>query len=45
MRQFALRCTSGAERAGLSSLNEGGKVSYEETENRGKTSAESLRGG
>src|SRR3989442_311877 len=31
---------SAVERAGLSSLNEGAKVSYEETENRGKTSAE-----
>jgi hypothetical protein len=27
----------------LSSLNEGAKVSFEETENRGKTSAENLR--
>ena len=34
---------SAVERAGLSTLNEGGKVSYEETENRGKTSAENLR--
>jgi CspA family cold shock protein len=33
---------SAVERAGLSSLNEGAKVSYEETENRGKTSAENL---
>ena len=31
---------SAVERAGLSSLNEGAKVSYEEKENRGKTSAE-----
>ena len=31
---------SAVERAGLSTLNEGAKVSYEETENRGKTSAE-----
>jgi CspA family cold shock protein len=31
------------ERAGLSTLNEGTKVSYEEKENRGKTSAEILR--
>ena len=31
---------SAVERAGLSSLNEGAKVSYEEMENRGKTSAE-----
>jgi cold shock protein len=36
---------SAAERAGLSSLNEGAKVSYEEMENRGKTSAENLRVG
>jgi cold shock protein len=34
---------SAVERAGLSSLNEGAKVSYEETSNRGKTSAENLR--
>ena len=34
---------SAVERAGLSTLNEGGKVSYEETENRGKTSAENRR--
>jgi CspA family cold shock protein len=33
------------ERAGLSSLNEGTKVSYEEKEDRGKTSAENLRVG
>ena len=31
---------SAVERAGLSSLNEGAKVSDEEAENRGKTSAE-----
>jgi cold shock protein len=36
---------SAVERAGLSSLSEGAKVSYEETENRGKTSAENLRVG
>ena len=30
---------SAVERAGLSNLDEGAKVSYEETENRGKTSA------
>jgi cold shock protein len=36
---------SAVERAGLSSLNEGAKVSYEETENGGKTSAENLRVG
>jgi CspA family cold shock protein len=34
---------SAVEKAGLSSLNEGAKVSYEEKENRGKTSAENLR--
>lgn len=36
---------SAVERAGLSSLNEGAKVSYEETSNKGKTSAENLRVG
>ncbi len=36
---------SAVERAGLSSLNEGAKVSYEEKENRGKMSAENLRVG
>jgi len=36
---------SAVEKAGLSNLNEGAKVSYEETSNRGKTSAENLRGG
>jgi cold shock protein len=34
---------SAVERAGLSSLPEGAKVSYEEKESRGKTSAENLR--
>src|SRR5687768_2838166 len=34
---------SAVERAGLSSLNEGAKVSYEVTANRGKESAENLR--
>jgi len=34
---------SAVERAGLSSLNEGQKVSYEITSNRGKESAENLR--
>ncbi len=33
---------SAVERAGLGNLNEGAKVSYEEMENRGKTSAENL---
>ena len=36
---------SAVEKAGLSSLNEGVKVSYEEKENRGKSSAENLRVG
>jgi CspA family cold shock protein len=36
---------SAVERAGLTTLNEGAKVSYEETENRGKVSAENLRVG
>jgi CspA family cold shock protein len=36
---------SAVEKAGLSNLNEGAKVSYEERENRGKTSAENLRVG
>jgi len=36
---------SAVERAGLSNLNEGAKVSYEEMANRGKTSAENLRVG
>jgi cold shock protein len=36
---------SAAEKAGLSNLNEGPKVSYEEVANRGKTSAENLRVG
>ena len=36
---------SAVEKAGLSSLNEGAKVSYEEISNRGKTSAENLRVG
>jgi len=36
---------SAVERAGLSSLNEGAKVSYEITSSRGKESAENLRVG
>ena len=36
---------SAVERAGLRTLNEGAKVSYEEKESRGKTSAENLRVG
>jgi cold shock protein len=34
---------SAVERAGLSTLNEGQTVEYEEVENRGKTSAENLK--
>jgi CspA family cold shock protein len=34
---------SAVERAGLSTLNEGQQVEYEEVANRGKTSAENLR--
>ena len=34
---------SAVEKAGLSSLNEGAKVSYEEVSNRGKSSAENLK--
>jgi len=33
------------EKAGFTTLVEGARVSYEETENRGKTSAENLRVG
>lgn len=36
---------SAVERAGLSTLPEGAKVSYEAQENRGKVSAENLRVG
>ena len=36
---------SAVERAGLSSLNEGAKVSYEVMANRGKEAAENLRVG
>jgi cold shock protein len=36
---------SAVEKAGLSSLNEGDKVSYEVVQNRGKESAENLRVG
>lgn len=36
---------SAVERAGLSTLSEGAKISYEEKENRGKVSAENLRVG
>jgi CspA family cold shock protein len=36
---------SAVERAGLNTLSEGTKVSYEEKENRGKMSAENLRVG
>ena len=34
---------SAVERAGLSSLNEGQTIEYEEVSNKGKTSAENLR--
>ena len=34
---------SAVERDGLSNLNEGAKVSYEEKESRGKMSAENLK--
>ena len=34
---------SAVERAGLSTLNEGQTVEFEEVENRGKTSAENLK--
>jgi len=34
---------SAVERAGLSSLNEGQVIEYEEVVNRGKTSAENLK--
>ena len=34
---------SAVEKAGLSDLREGAKVSYEEVANRGKSSAENLR--
>jgi cold shock CspA family protein len=37
--------SSGVERAGLGSLNEGDKMSYEVVSNRGKESAENLRVG
>jgi CspA family cold shock protein len=36
---------SAVERAGLSGLNEGAKISYDEVPNKGKTSAENLRVG
>jgi CspA family cold shock protein len=36
---------SAVERAGLGTLNEGDKVSFDEKEDRGKTSAENLRVG
>ena len=36
---------SAVEKAGLSSLNEGTKISYEEVADKGKTSAENLRVG
>ena len=36
---------SAVEKAGLSTLNEGQQVQYEEVSNRGKTSAENLKVG
>ncbi|MEA2855395.1 MAG: cold shock protein [Rhodospirillaceae bacterium] len=36
---------SAVEKAGLGTLNEGAKVSYEEVPNKGKISAENLRVG
>jgi CspA family cold shock protein len=36
---------SAVERAGLSGLNEGAQISYDEVPNKGKTSAENLRVG
>ena len=36
---------SAVEGAGLSGLNEGAKISYDEVPNKGKTSAENLRVG
>jgi cold shock CspA family protein len=44
-RQRRFRHISAVEKAGLNTLNEGAKVSYEEKENRGKSSAENLRVG
>jgi CspA family cold shock protein len=44
-RQDVFVHISAVERAGLSSLNEGAKVSYEIVANRGKESAENLRVG
>jgi 'Cold-shock' DNA-binding domain len=47
VEQFLWLChnvhISAVERAGLSSLNEGQVVEYEEVSNKGKTSAENLR--
>jgi CspA family cold shock protein len=34
---------SAVERAGLSSVNEGAKISYDEVANKGKTSAENIK--
>jgi CspA family cold shock protein len=34
---------SAVERAGLSAVVEGQKISYDETENKGKTSAENIK--
>ena len=43
--EFAEGHRSAVERAGLSSLPEDAKITYEEKENRGKVSAENLRFG
>jgi hypothetical protein len=37
------KAATAVERAGLSSLNEGQAIEYEEASNKGKTSAENLR--
>jgi cold shock CspA family protein len=42
-RQDVFVHISAVEKAGLSNLNEGAKVSYEEMEKRGKTSAENRK--
>jgi cold shock protein len=42
-RQDVFVHISAVERAGLSTLNEGQVVEYEEVSNRGKTSAENLK--
>jgi CspA family cold shock protein len=42
-RRLAQGRAQSVEKAGLSTLNEGQKVEYEEVESRGKTSAENLK--